>query len=150
MLNEVKEGQMTLRTSVVTDFKATKLASIDAVPIGNVTAYKTLLGEAPVYEFVNTVKLGDKFPARPDSWTEIILTEEWANSFVNAVKAIPKPLFIGGHKDSAVHYKERAIPDGYITGGLVQNEVLYLRNSLPGGSTEERKALMRVKREEGL
>lgn len=104
--------------------------TVGTVDIGNKDAYKALVEESEVEEFVNIVHLGENFPAQPDPWTTVILTEEWAKSFVNAVKDSPKPLFIPGHTDASIGYKMRAIPDGYVVGGKVQDGKLHLRNTM--------------------
>jgi hypothetical protein len=140
-MGELKETQMILKSRIVSNFKDSVLTKVEDVPIGNNAAYKNLVGEANGYEFVNIVELGEDHPAMPDPWTKVVLTEEWAKSFVKAVKAVPKPMFIPGHADQGVGYKMRALPDGYIVGGLVQNDVLYLRNTMLQGITESQKAL---------
>ncbi len=142
MGNEHKEGKLVFKSNVLADFKGYSLSSIDDVPIADKKAYDILVGEKDAFEFVNTVKLGEKYPAKLDPWTDIVLTEDWAKSFVKAVNKVAKPLFIGGHADTGVGYKERAIPDGYITGGVVKDEVLYLRNTLPQSKVESKQALV--------
>ena len=94
---------------------------VGTVAIGNKDAYTALVEESEVEEFVSIVHLGEDHPAHPDSYTSVVLTEEWAKSFAKAVKESPKPLFIPGHTDASVGYKMRAIPDGYVTGGKVQD-----------------------------
>ncbi len=136
------ESQITFKTGIVTNFKATMLKNIDSVPVGNASAYKSLVGEDEVHEFINTVALGEDNPAHPDSYTTVVLTPEWAQSFVNAVKESPKPLFIPGHTDASIGYKARAVSDGYLTGGVVSGNTLYLRNTLVMSGTEEKKALI--------
>lgn len=105
-------------------------AKIGTVAIGNKDAYKALVEESEIEEFVSIVHLGEEHPAHPDPWTTVILTEKWAESFVNVIKATPKPLFIPGHTDASIGFKMRAIPDGYVTGGKVQDSKLYLRNTM--------------------
>lgn len=142
MADAIKEKQMTFMTGIVSSFKNSAIKSVEDVPIMNEAAYKTLVGEDKVYEFVNTVMLGENHPAIPDPWTTVVLTEDWANSFVNSMKASPKPLFIPGHADYSISAKMRAIPDGYMTGGLVKDSVLYLRNTLIMSGAEQKKALI--------
>jgi len=137
-----KETKMVLRSGIIAEFKTSKLSNIDSVPVGNPTAYKILTGEDTVHEFINTVQLGEGAKAQLDRWTSITLTEEWAQSYVNAVKEAPKPLFIPGHAEEGIASKERAIPDGYVTGGLVLNNVMYLRNTLVLSGSENKKALI--------
>lgn len=103
---------------------------VGTVAIGNKDAYTALVEESEVEEFVSIVHLGIDHPAHPDSYTSVVLTEEWAKSFAKAVKESPKPLFIPGHTDASVGYKMRAIPDGYVTGGKVQDGKLHLRNTM--------------------
>lgn len=123
--------QITFKNSCSMVLKGTVGDSkVGTVTIGNKDAYKALVEDAEVSEFVNIVHLGEEYPAKPDPWTTVILTEEWAKSFVNAVKESPKSLFIPGHTDANIGYKMRAIPDGYITGGKVQDGKLYLRNTM--------------------
>jgi len=136
------ESQITFKSSIITNFKETKLKGIDSVPVGNSSAYRTLTGEADIHEFINTVALGEDNPAHPDSYTTIVLTPEWAQSFSDAIKSSPKPLFIPGHTDASIGYKARAIPDGYLTGGIVSGNTLYLRNTLVMEGTDEKKALI--------
>lgn len=134
--------KITFKTAITVDLKENNLSGIDSIPLGNSAAVKELIGEGTVYEFVNKVMLGEKHPAKPDPWTTVILTEDWAKSFVQALKT-PKPLFIDGHADFAISPKSRAIPDGYIVGGTVINDTLYLRNALPEGDTDNKKALVK-------
>ncbi|RLI54177.1 MAG: hypothetical protein DRP09_13830, partial [Candidatus Thorarchaeota archaeon] len=134
--------QFTFKSGIVADFKSSKLKDINSVPVGNSSAYKELVGEAETKEFINVVALGEDNPAHPDPYTTIVLTEEWAKSFVKSVKDSPKPLFIEGHTDAAIGYKMRAVPDGYLTGGMVLGETLYLRNTLVLEGTEDKKALI--------
>ena len=137
---------MQLKASIVKGSKDTNISSLDDVPIADKTAYATLLPDEK-YEFISRMKFGEDFPAQLDPWTKVILTSEWATSFAKAVNNIPKPVFVPGHMDQDT-YKTRAIPDGYMTGAKVINEILYLRNSLPTGETDERKAFMgQAKRE---
>ena len=143
MLNENNEGQIIFKSSTFVDFKDSGLKTIDDVPIANKSAYDILVGDSKPFEFINRVKLGNDAPARPDPYTTIILTSKWAQSFVDAVKKVSKPVFIGGHADASIGYKARAIPDGYITGGLVKDDVLYLRNTLPMNGSEEKQALVK-------
>ncbi len=138
MPKDVMFKQMVFRTPITVNLKENSLSGIDSVPLGNAELVKELIGEEDVYEFVNKVMLGEDHPAKPDPYTTIVLTKEWAESFISALKT-PKPLFIGGHAEFGVSYKERPIPDGYLVGGIVKNDTLYLRNALPAGSTETRK-----------
>jgi hypothetical protein len=122
--------RITFKNSCVMTLKGTTgNKEIGTIAIGNVSAYKSLVEDSEVSEFINIVQLGEDNPAHPDPWTTVILTEEWAKSFVTAVKATPKPLYIPGHSDAYIG-KLRAIPDGYITGGMVKNGQLHLRNTM--------------------
>lgn len=141
-MGEVKQSQIIFKSSIVTEFKSSKLSSVDAVPIGNVASTKVLFDDGKKNEFISTTRFGEDFPAQLDPWTQIVLTKEWAASFAEQVNLVPKPLFIAGHADTGVGVKERAIPDGYLTGAMVLGDILYLRNSLPEGETPERKALI--------
>ena len=141
-MGEVKQTQMIFKSSIVTEFKNSKISSVDTVPIGNVKATKILFADGDKNEFISTTRFGEDFPAQLDPWTQIVLTKEWATSFAEKVNEVPKPLFIPGHADTGVGAKERAIPDGYLTGAIVLGEILYLRNSLPEGDTEHQKALI--------
>lgn len=142
MSKELGEGQIIFRSSTMTSYKDSGITSLNDVPIANKESYDILVGDSKPFEFINKVQLGESAPAKPDPYTTIILTEEWAKSFVAAVKKVVKPVFIGGHADASVGYKARAIPDGYVTGGLVKDEVLYLRNTLPTNGSMEKKALV--------
>lgn len=123
--------QITFRNSCSMTLKGTTGGiNIGTIAISNVKAYKALVEDSEVEEFVNIVHLGEEHPAQPDPWTTIILTEEWAQSFLSAVKEAPKPLFIPGHTDASVGYKMRAIPDGYVTGGMIKDNKLHLRNTM--------------------
>lgn len=123
--------QVTFKNSCMMTLKGTTGGKeIGTIDIANQSAYKSLVEESEISEFINIVQLGEDHPAHSDSWTTVILTEDWAKSFVDAVKASPKPLFIPGHTDSNTGYKMRAIPDGYITGGKVKDNKLYLRNTM--------------------
>lgn len=123
--------KMTFKNSSNFTFKGTTGGKVvGTIKIGNEQAYKALVEESEVLEFVNVVQLGEDHPAHPDPWTTIILTEKWANSFIKAVDATPKPMFIPGHADGNAGYKGRAIPDGYITGGKVKDSQLFLRNTM--------------------
>lgn len=133
---------MIFKSSIVTEFKGSKIKDVNAVPVGNPKSTSVLFGEGTRNEFISTTRFGESFPAQLDPWTQIVLTKEWAASFAEQVNKVPKPLFIAGHADTGVGAKERAIPDGYLTGAMVSGDTLYLRNSLPEGGTPERKALI--------
>jgi len=137
-----KMTQFTFKTGILTSFKDSKIKGIDSVPVGNMAAYKALVGEAEVHEFINVVHLGEDYKAQLDPWTDIVLTEEWAKSFATSMKESPKPLFIPGHSDADAGFKMRAIPDGYMTGGMVSDDRMYLRNTLIIMGTEEKKELI--------
>jgi len=142
-LNELMNTMpITFQTAILNDHKAANIDGVEAVPIGNKESYNTLLGEGEKYEFVNRIALGDNHPAYPDSWTTVILTEDWAKSYAKGVNSVPAPLFLAGHADQGVHYKMRAIPDGYVVGARLKDGYLYLRNSMSSDGTEERKALI--------
>jgi hypothetical protein len=136
------ESQITFRTGIITNFKNSKIKDVNSVSVSNLTAYKTLTGEAQLHEFINTVALGSDNPAHPDPYTTIVLTEEWAQSFADSIKASPKPLFIPGHTDASIGYKARAVPDGYLTGAMISGSKLYLRNTLVMEGSEDKKALI--------
>ena len=140
---ELNEGRIIFRSNVAKVGTNNVIKSIDDIAIADKKAYNILHGDGEVFEFINKVELGEEFPAIPDPWTTIILTKEWAQSFVSAVDKVAKPVFIGGHADYAISTKERAIPDGYIVGGKVIDNTLYLRNMLPEGGSDERKALIK-------
>lgn len=142
MSAKVETGSMIIAAKNVTSFNTSGLKSVDSVAVGNLTAYNALKGDAEVYEFINEVKLGEDNKAQLDAWTDIVLTTEWAQSFSDAVNATPKPLFIKGHAEFSVSGKERVIPDGYVTGGLVLNDTLYLRNTLIKSGAEDKLALI--------
>lgn len=143
-MGDVLMSKMMLRSSIVNSYKESKLSSIDSVPVGNVEAYNILKGDADVYEFINQVLLGEDHAAHPDSWTTVVLTPEWAQSYADAVKKTPKPLHIPGHaEEGLMSGKLRAIPDGYVTGGLVLGDTLYLRNTLIMKGSEEKQALIK-------
>ena len=139
---EVKQTQMIFKSSIITEFKKTAIKNIDSVTIGNSKAFEALFGDNEKYEFISVTKFGEKFPADLDPWTQIILTKEWADSFAEKVNKIPKPVFVPGHKETGIGYKERAIPDGYLVGAMVKDNILYLRNSLPEGETDNQRALI--------
>jgi len=134
--------KLSLKTGIVTSFKDVAINDIEAVPIKNKAAVKELFLDETRFEFINRVFLGENHIAKPDQWTKIVLTEDWANSYVNALSKSPKPLYVPGHADFAISSKERAIPDGYIIGGLVKDDILYLRNALPEGKSESKKELI--------
>lgn len=142
MSEKIKQGAAVLASKTVTNYNKSGLSSIDSVAVGNLEAYNVLKEDAEVYEFVNAVLLGPDNRAQLDAWTDIELTPEWAQSFADAVKAAPKPLFIRGHAEFSVSGKERVVPDGYVTGGLVLGNTLYLRNSFFKTGTDEKKALI--------
>ncbi len=134
---------MIFKSSIITEFKSTKLKDVNSVPVGNAKSFKALFGEDfKPYEFISTTRFGEDFPAQLNPWTDIVLTKEWAESFAGHINDVPKPVFIPGHKDVGVHAKERAIPDGYLVGAMVMEDKLYLRNSLPEGETDDQKALI--------
>lgn len=141
-MGEVNQTQMIFKSAIVTEFKSSKLNNIDSVPVGNVKSTNVLFADGIKNEFISITKFGADFPAQLDPWTQIVLTKEWAISFAEQVNIVPKPLFIAGHADTGVGVKERAIPDGYLTGAIVSEDILYLRNSLPEGETLEKKALI--------
>jgi hypothetical protein len=123
--------KMTFKNSSLFTFKGTTGGKeVGTIKIGNSEAYESLVEDNEVHEFVNIVELGEDHLAHPDPWTTIVLTEEWAKSFAKAVRKTPKPMFIPGHADGNAGYKGRAIPDGYITGGTVKDNRLYLRNTM--------------------
>ena len=139
---DIKQTQMIFKSSIVTEFKKSKLKDIDSVPVGNSKAVDMLFDDGERNEFISTTKFGEDFPADLNPWTQIVLTKEWATSFADHINKVPKPLFIPGHKETGVGYKERAIPDGYLVGAMVSGNVLYLRNSLPNGETPDQMALI--------
>lgn len=135
--------QATLKSNIIAaDLKEIGINSIDDVTIGNKAAYKDLFDENTPFEFICAVKLGPDALAHPNEWTEVELTKEWASSFAEAVNTVPKPLYVSGHADQGIHPKTRAISDGYVTGAKVHNSLLLLRNSLPKGDTDEKRALV--------
>jgi hypothetical protein len=111
---------------------------IDTVPVGNKSTFKILKGddEDPA-EFITEVKLGEDYPARPWSDTELILTEKWAKSFAKAINENAKPLYRKGHEDAGINSKMRAIPIGYVVGAIVKDGSLFLRNYYRQGETAE-------------
>jgi len=101
----------------------------ESIPVGNPSAVETLFKGMEAIEFVNEVLLGEEHPT--DDWSgNIILTEEWARSYANAVNKTPGLLYTKGHEDAAQHWATRAIAGGYIVGGKVENGRLLLRNRL--------------------
>lgn len=136
---------LSLRTTVLTSalLKDSGIKSYKDVPIADEAKYKTLFGEeGAFFEFISAVKLGEDAPAHPDSWTTVILTPEWGQSFSDSVAEMPKPLFISGHAETGISPKMRAIPDGYVVGGLVRGNIFMLRNALPRQKSELKQALM--------
>jgi len=133
-----KGVEITLSSStVMASFKGTSLEGVQSVPIGNTQAYKDLVGNTEVYEFINTVKLGPDFQAQLDPWTNIELTEEWAQSYAKGINEVPAPLYIRGHENSGTHYKMRAVGQGYVVGARVKGNELHLRNTIPIVGTDE-------------
>lgn len=111
--------------------------SVESVPVGNMAAYKDLLGDETADEFVNTVKLGENYPARPWPNSVAILTKEWAESFAAKVNETPKPLYLRGHEDEE-GFKMRALPFGYVVGAkVVDEETLALRNAFKPAESPE-------------
>lgn len=108
----------------------TKVGTISPndIPIGNQAAVNTLFGTMKPLEFVNEILLGEAHPAS-EGYGQVILTNEWAESFANAVNKIPGFLYAKGHED-AEHWFARAVPSGYIVGAKVENNRLLLRNRL--------------------
>jgi len=85
MLKSVKIDHVILKTEYVSSFKDTSINSLDAVPIGNEKAVKNLFPDGTSDMFLNSMKLGKDHPAQPDEYTTFIMTEEWAESFSDAV-----------------------------------------------------------------
>lgn len=143
MSEEFKTERVVFRTNIINSYSETAINSIEDVPIGNKDAVDVLMSGGKRDEFINSMKLGDDYPAHPDSYTTFIMTKEWAESFAQHVNTTPKPLFIGGHAEYSVSAKERAIPDGYLIGAKVIDNTLYLRNAFPEGNSEQQKALFK-------
>lgn len=98
------------------------------IPVGNQDAVSKLFNkdDNPA-EFVNEVLLGEGHET-DDYSGNIILTDEWAESYAKAVNEKPGVLYARGHED--VNPYLRAIPSGYIVGAKVDNGALLLRNRL--------------------
>ena len=128
------ETKKTLFRSSIVAVNSTKPEDI---PLGNVEAVNKLFGEdAQPTEFVNQVLLGDDHAAV--EWDgEVVLTEDWANSYAEAVNKTPGVLYARGHED--VNPYLRAIPSGYIVGAKVENGSLLLRNRLINKKNEAEK-----------
>lgn len=105
-----------------------KGAKPEDIPVGNADTVGKLFGTMEAVEFVNEVLLGEDH--RTDDYSgNIVLTEEWAQSFAKAVNEKPGFLYIKGHAD-AEHWAMRAIADGYIVGAKAESGRLLLRNRL--------------------
>lgn len=144
----IKTERVVFHTSIMSSYKDTNIGNLEDVPVGNKAAYSVLFREGEVDTFLNSMMLGEDHPAKPDPYTDFIMTTEWAESFAAAINATPKPMFIGGHAEYGVSAKERPIPDGYLVGAKVINDTLYLRNALPSEGPEHKKALIeQTKRE---
>ena len=101
--------------------------SAESIPVGNAEKVDTLFAQMQPIEFVNEVLLGDEHPI--DDWLgPIILTEEWAKTFAQAVNTVPGFVYLKGHED--IEPYKRAIPSGYIVGAKVEKDRLLLRNRL--------------------
>jgi len=113
------------------------------IPIGNIEAYNSLKpadDDAPAL-FVSVVDLGENFPTT--TWDKIVLTEQWAKSYADAVNAHPGPLFLRGHEDSDWSKQAfRAVAGGYMLGARVKDEQLQLLNYILPGATEDSRALV--------
>jgi len=141
-----KTGRITYETTKESCyFKTTvnnKIAPSE-IPVGNINAYAALRpkdDEAPAL-FVSVVNLGENYPTM--TWDKIVLTEQWAKSFAEAVNTNPGPLFLRGHEDSDWSKAAfRALAGGYIVGARVKDEQLQLLNYILPGATEEGKALV--------
>ena len=100
-------------------------------------------GDKEPFYFVSEMKFGEEHPIFDDT----IFTKEWADSFVLKLDDAPFPLSQFGHV--ATRYPlERAENDGYVVGGLVEGNSMYLLNYLLPGETEQTKEIVnKTKRE---
>lgn len=114
--------------------------SPEEIPVGNMEAVNALFADMEQLEFVNEVLLGEAYPAS-EGWSEVILTEEWAQSFAAAVNKKPGFLYAKGHEDAETWFT-RAIASGYIVGAKVEDGRLLLRNRLLERESPENKELM--------
>lgn len=134
---EVTKEPVFYKSAIDTDM------DIENISIGNKKAFETLSedDEEPKF-FISTVRLGEDYKTM--TWPEVVLTESWAKSFVAAVNKSPGPLYIEGHEDSDFSRQLfRAIPDGYVVGGKVENDTMFLRNYILPGETDIQKALVK-------
>lgn len=112
----------------------------EEIPVGNHEAVETLFKDMQTLEFVNEVMLGDAYPAS-EGYGEVILTEEWAESFAKAVNEKPGFLYAKGHEDAETWFA-RAIASGYIVGAKVEDGRLLLRNRLLERTSPDNQELM--------
>ncbi len=114
--------------------------SPEEIPVGNTEAVTALFADMEQLEFVNEVLLGEAYPAS-EGYSEVILTEEWAQSFADAINKKPGFLYAKGHEDAETWFT-RAIASGYIVGAKVEPGRLLLRNRLLQRESPENKELM--------
>jgi hypothetical protein len=91
-------------------------------------------GDKDPFFFISEMKLGEEYPTAYGD----IMTTDWAKSFVDKLNVAPFPMSALGHKNVTTPW-ERAESHGYVLGGKVINDSLYLKNYLLGGLTEPTK-----------
>lgn len=93
-------------------------------------------GDESPFFFVSEMKLGEDYPAKNGD----IMTVEWAESFVSALDRAPFPISALGHTN-VDRPMERVESHGYVVGGAVIDDSLYLKNYLAKGDSQEAQAL---------
>ncbi|GAG15254.1 unnamed protein product, partial [marine sediment metagenome] len=101
-------------------------ASINEVPINSKLkeAFDILSkGDGNPFFFISEMKLGENHKTVYGD----IMTEEWAKSFVSKLKVAPFPVSALGHIGDS-HPMERVESHGYVVGGKVKDESMFLKN----------------------
>lgn len=138
---EKKEKQVFI--NIINDAVAVSADSIDNSQAINDKISILQEGDEKPFYFVNAVQLGEEHPTAYGN----ILTEQWAESFLSALDKAPLPLSAYGHENELEAMKRRD-NDGYVVGGVVRDNTLYLKNYILKGETpESQERLNRVKRE---